>query len=227
MKELGDRIEYALELRNTDRAFLAKKLNRTRAAIGNLINGKVKKVPIYEIAEALHIDPDWLLTGKGEPGSYALTNISTQQDTDHSYKIDLLDVQAATNHTGIINNQYPEVIQSIYFSKDGMLEIVGRKSNQGLALITIPSDSMSPTIEKGDIVFVDTTINYYQGEGIYIFLTNDETFIKRLQRVPSGTYKALSDNQYYAPFELTPDEFEQVRVIGKFVRVLPIDPRDL
>ncbi|TRB74824.1 helix-turn-helix transcriptional regulator, partial [Mannheimia haemolytica] len=80
---------------------------------------------------------------------------------------------------------------------DGLLEIVGRKSSNGIEMITIPTDSMSPTINKGDVVFIDTTINYYNNEGVYIFVIDDEVYIKRLQKIPGGIYRALSDNKTY------------------------------
>ena len=94
-------------------------------------------------------------------------------------------------------------------------------------MITVPTDSMSPTIDKGDVVFIDTNVTSYSGEGIYIFAVDNEVYIKRLQRVPGGIYKALSDNKSYDPFEMTSDLFETVTIIGKFVRSLPIHPKDL
>lgn len=78
--------------------------------------------------------------------------MSTDSDEHHRFRVDYLDVQAAAGHSGIENADYPEVIQSIYFSKEGLLEIVGKSTNDGISLINVPTDSMVPTINKGDIV---------------------------------------------------------------------------
>ncbi|WP_288319693.1 S24 family peptidase [uncultured Haemophilus sp.] len=171
--------------------------------------------------------PSFYLDSDPELEALIVSSISTTPSDAHRFKIELLDVQAKAGVGGIINNEYPEVIQAIYFSLDGLLEIVGRKTDDGLFMINIPTDSMSPTIDKGDVVFVDTNVRNYYGEGIYIFAIDNEVYIKRLQKIPGGTYRALSDNKNYDPFDITEDVFNTAIVIGKFVRVLPIDPRDL
>jgi putative lexA family repressor/S24 family protease len=171
--------------------------------------------------------PSFYLDSDPELEALIVSSISTTPSDAHRFKIELLDVQAKAGVGGVINNEYPDVIQSIYFSLDGLLEIVGRKTDNGLYMITVPTDSMSPTIEKGDVVFIDTNVKSYLGEGVYIFAINNEVYIKRLQKIPGGIYKALSDNKNYDPFDISQDVFADAIVIGKFVRVLPINPKDL
>ena len=171
--------------------------------------------------------PSFYLDSDPELEALIISSISTTPSDAHYFKIELLDVQAKAGIGGVINNEYPDVIQSIYFSLDGLLEIVGRKTDNGLYMITVPTDSMSPTIEKGDVVFIDTNVKSYLGEGVYIFAINNEVYIKRLQKIPGGIYKALSDNKNYDPFDINQDVFADAIVIGKFVRVLPINPKDL
>ncbi|MDW1048814.1 S24 family peptidase [Mannheimia haemolytica] len=114
--------------------------------------------------------PSFYLDYDEETESAIVSAMSIQETQSHQYPIHLIDFKAKAGETGFINTNYPEIIQSIYFSLDGLLEIVGRKSSNGIEMITIPTDSMSPTINKGDVVFIDTTINYYNNEGVYIFL---------------------------------------------------------
>lgn len=171
--------------------------------------------------------PSFYLDYDEEIENVISSSLSNRATNNHQYPIHLIDFQAKAGEVGYINANYPEVIQSIYFSLDGLLEIVGRKSNNGIEMITIPSDSMSPTINKGDVVFVDTTVNYYDNEGIYIFAIEDEVYIKRLQKIPGGIYKALSDNKSYEPFDITKDCLDSAHILGKFIRVLPISPHDL
>lgn len=146
----------------------------------------------------------------------------------NSVTISLLDISAAAAPRGIINVDYPEVIKEITIDQDQVLELLGRKNINGINLINVPTDSMSPTINKGDIAFVDTTCRGYSGEGVYAFVDEyGELFIKRLQRVPNGGIKILSDNPKYLPLEFTQTELERCYVIGKLVKSLPLHMIDL
>ena len=104
---------------------------------------------------------------------------------------------------------------------------MGKSTNDGISLINVPTDSMVPTINKGDIVFVDTKINYYTGEGVYFFLLNGGAYIKRLMKLPTGVYRAISDNSVYPDFDISDELFDTAVIIGKFIKVLPINPKDL
>lgn len=227
------RIEQMIAEKGWNQTDLAMKLGITPQAVQQWLRNENPTAPsqarLRKIADISGYPVHWFSMSDEEIArdEFLISNMRSKSDDVHSYQIDLLDVKAKAGIGGCINNEYPDIIQSIYFSKDGLLEIVGRKTNNGLYMITVPTDSMSPTIDKGDVVFIDTNVTTYIGEGIYIFSVDNEVYIKRLQRVPGGIYKALSDNKAYEPFELTDDLFETVTIIGKFVRVLPIHPRDL
>lgn len=227
------RLEQMIAEKGWNQTDLAFKLGITPQAVQQWLRNENPTTPsqarLRKISEISGYPVHWFSMSDEEvkKDEFLISNMSGKSDLIHSYQIDLLDVNAKAGIGGCINNEYPDIIQSIYFSKDGLLEIVGRKTNNGLYMITVPTDSMSPTIDKGDVVFIDTNVTSYSGEGIYIFAVDNEVYIKRLQRVPGGIYKALSDNKSYDPFEMTSDLFETVTIIGKFVRSLPIHPKDL
>lgn len=227
------RLEQMIAEKGWNQTDLAFKLGITPQAVQQWLRNEKPTTPsqarLRKISEISGYPIHWFSMSDDEikKDEFLISNMSGKSDPIHLYQIDLLDVNAKAGIGGCINNEYPDIIQSIYFSKDGLLEIVGRKTNNGLYMITVPTDSMSPTIDKGDVVFIDTNVTSYSGEGIYIFAVDNEVYIKRLQRVPGGIYKALSDNKSYDPFEMTSDLFETVTIIGKFVRSLPIHPKDL
>lgn len=231
MQTLADRIRIELSKKRLSQQWLAEQVGVSQQAIAKVVNGDTKSPKnIVEIATALGVDVNWLKTGEGEPiaqGSIISSLVSTDSDEHHRFRVDYLDVQAAAGHSGIENADYPEVIQSIYFSKEGLLEIVGKSTNDGISLINVPTDSMVPTINKGDIVFVDTKVNYYTGEGVYFFLLNGGAYIKRLMKLPTGVYRAISDNSVYPDFDISDELFDTAVIIGKFIKVLPINPKDL
>lgn len=231
MQTLADRVRVELSKKRLTQQWLSEKVGVSQQAIAKIVSGETKSPKnIVEIATALGVDVNWLKTGEGEPiaqGSIISSLVSTDSDEHHRFRVDYLDVQAAAGHSGIENADYPEVIQSIYFSKEGLLEIVGKSTNDGISLINVPTDSMVPTINKGDIVFVDTKINYYTGEGVYFFLLNGGAYIKRLMKLPTGVYRAISDNSVYPDFDISDELFDTAVIIGKFIKVLPINPKDL
>lgn len=231
MQTLADRVRVELSKKRLTQQWLSEKVGVSQQAIAKIVSGETKSPKnIVEIATALGVDVNWLKTGEGEPiaqGSVISSLVSTDSDEHHRFRVDYLDVQAAAGHSGIENADYPEVIQSIYFSKDGLLEIVGKSTNDGISLINVPTDSMVPTINKGDIVFVDTKVNYYTGEGVYFFLLNGGAYIKRLMKLPTGVYRAISDNSVYPDFDISDELFDTAVIIGKFIKVLPINPKDL
>ncbi len=85
--------------------------------------------------------------------------------------------------------------------------------------IRCAGDSMSPSLQDGDIMFVDrANTDLHDGE-IYVIRVEDELYVKRLVRVP-GKIIAKSDNNSYPDFELSGDNFEILgRVIYRMERV--------
>ncbi|WP_424411428.1 XRE family transcriptional regulator [Pasteurella sp. PK-2025] len=225
MNKLSARLLSLMEEKGISQAELARRIGIKQPSVYKILSGETRNpTKILEIATALGVDPNWLKTGEG---SRDTSLIVSEPNAEHKLKVDHLSVSAIAGYNGFSNEDYPDIIRSIYFSEMGLLEIIGRRSSEGIYLINIPTDSMAPTINKGDVGFVDVKINSYVGEGIYVFDLNGETYIKRLQRIPTGVIRALSDNPLYPPFDITEKLFNTAVVRGKFIRVLPINPKDL
>nr|DAD68291.1 MAG TPA: repressor protein CI [Podoviridae sp. ct4s49] len=233
MNTLGERINWAMNQRQLERKDLAKKLRVSTMAIGDLINNKTKKPRnILELAEILGVDAKWLQSGEGELPeiSTALSTselIDTQHDGRHKHRIDYLDVRAAAGLTGFENSDYPEVISSLYLTDEGMLQIIGKKNANGICIVNVPTDSMEPTIRKGDLVFIDTKINAYNGDGIYAFTIDGALFIKRIQKMIGGGYRMISDNEIYPPEVISDEVCQTAKFIGRFIRTVHIEAVNL
>lgn len=224
MSDLASRLSALLAQKNLSMNAFAKMIGVSQRAIAKIVNGETRDPKnILEIATALGVDPNWLKTGIGDP---SFESISFKAENHSLFKIDLYDYELSAGN-GIVNLEYPDVISSILFTQDGVERIVGRKSAKGICIFKVPTDSMMPTISPKDLVFIDTNIRSYIGEGIYAFRLNGEDYIKRLQRLPTGVFRALSDNKLYEPFDITEEFFDNAEIIGKFIRVVPVDPRDL
>lgn len=227
MSTLATRLQDTLyEQRLSVNAF-SKKVGISQQAISKIIRGEtLNPKNIVEIATALGVDVNWLKTGEGERDADVFA-FTSEKDDDHTLRVDLLDAELAAHSSGIINLEYPDVISSIFFTHEGVKRILGRTTTDGVYMFKVPTDSMVPTITQNDIVFIDTNVKEYIGEGVYSFNLNGETYIKRLQRLPTGVIMALSDNPLYHPFEITESLFDTAEIIGKFIKAVELKPKDL
>ncbi len=205
-----------------------------------------RKEKLEKIADYLGVKPSWLQFGEGvmfgennHISNSQITNTVTygeqiiplaqnKQDNEHIYRIDYLDVRAAAGMKEFSNADYPEIIRTVYLSEQGVRELVGKNNIDGLRIINVPTDSMEPTIKKGDFVLIDTTVDHYNGDGIYAFSIDGHLFIKRLQKMIGGGFKVISDNKdKYDPEEMSEDTYKTSKFVGKFIKCWRIQVIDL
>lgn len=221
MKTLGERLSFALKKRNLSQQQFATMIGVSQPSVCKILDGRTKNpLRLYEMSDALGVSVEWLKTGEGEVPECWVNEASP------IFKIDLYDFELSAGD-GIINPDYPDVIASIHLTEEGLSQILRRKSAEGVCIFKVPTDSMAPTIRPCDLVFIDTNVKSYIGEGVYAFRVNECNYIKRLQRLPTGVIRALSDNKLYEPFDITEELFNSAEIIGKFIRIVPIDARDL
>ena len=87
----------------------------------------------------------------------------------------------------------------------------------GLKLLTISGDSMSPTLEDGDLVMVDTQRRLPSPPGIFILDDGVGLVAKRVDAIPNSWPLALrlsSDNPAYSNYRRRVDE---VHIVGRVV----------
>lgn len=234
MKTLGERVKARrMELGITQKE-LGDLVGVSQNSITKIENGG-NTTFITELASALGVDVMWLSTGASDHKSaqkvieQSLDNyFSNERDLLHKHRIDYYDVRAAAGLVGFENSDYPEIISSLYLTDEGMSQLVGKKSSDGICLVNVPTDSMEPTIRKGDIVFLDTKVNAYCGDGIYAFAIDGSLFIKRIQKLVGGGYRLHSDNkENYDPQDISEDICQSANFIGRFIRTIHIEAVNL
>lgn len=141
-------------------------------------------------------------------------NVAVADNTESSVYFDIMDIEAAAG-TGIFNGEHPEVIRTIGMSEEWALQHLG-KNFARFAVISARGDSMLPTFNNGDVLFVDPAVNRYDGEGIYVFTAADGLKVKRLQSLSNGSLKIISDNkQHYDVEILSGQDLEYIRICGR------------
>jgi len=95
------------------------------------------------------------------------------------------------------------------------INMLGGKENlKNIDAINVVGDSMEPTLNSDNIIFIDKTRNDVSRDGIYAFTTNHGLFVKRIQRRVDGKLDVISDNKDYPTQILDKNE---VFVVGKVV----------
>jgi len=82
---------------------------------------------------------------------------------------------------GYENSDHPETVGKIYFAYQFLRKLLGFLPRPDrLVLVDGRGDSMMPTIQSGDTLLIDTGINYYERDGLYLINLGHGVQIKRL-----------------------------------------------
>jgi transcriptional regulator with XRE-family HTH domain len=80
---IGDRIRWLIDNRGYKQTELAESMGLTQSAISNLVTNDSRKPSaptLLKLASALQANPDWIITGQGEP--YQTNTIGRKQEQE-------------------------------------------------------------------------------------------------------------------------------------------------
>lgn len=132
----------------------------------------------------------------------------------NTYKVSVLDLDASAGYGSIKSKEVIDIIKSIEYATEEAKTMFSGRPARHVKVVNVRGDSMSPTIESGDLIFVDITINHFDGDGLYVFCFDEIIYVKRLQMV-KGELLVLSDNTNYRDWDIKPDDFYKLHVAGK------------
>jgi transcriptional regulator with XRE-family HTH domain len=113
--------------------------------------------------------------------------------------------------------QHDEVIGHLGVTKSWANKYLHKaQSFNTVEMITGLGDSMCPTYNDGETLFIDRSITEMKLDAVYAFKFDDQLYIKRIQR-QKGVFMVISDNDKYQPWQIAPSELERVRVIGRII----------
>lgn len=88
-------------------------------------------------------------------------------------------------------------------------------SSKDAVILPAQGDSMSPTIPNGAPMLVDTSKTEVRNGFIYVFNIDGDLVVKRIERLPDGTFDLISDNQKYPTRNLSRETVTSMTVIGR------------
>lgn len=217
---LAQRLKSARQIAGLTQNELGKIVGVSQAAIQKIETGRaLTSTRLIEIAKALNVSPEWLSNGNEEPmnqKSELSVKIELASDVSNAnrYRVEVLDVEASAGKGVIVIDDFIETITSIEYSLEEAKRLFGGRPAHTIKMITVRGDSMAETFEPRDQIFVDITTNFFDGDGIYVFVLDNQLYIKRLQK----QYKRLaviSDNPRYETWYLDEDAINGLYICAK------------
>ena len=227
MNTLAERLKYARESTGLSQQQVADIVGMKQPSYYKVESGKTLRTTfLNEIARALNVSADWLLTGKGSPDQNRLppdiqafvdglpNGIPSSEidDWSKSIFIPLYDVSFCCGD-GAGHVEFEALKRKLpfddhFFNKRGIRP-------QNFKLIYAKGDSMAPYINDKDAVGVDISeIEPKEGE-VYALFLDGHQMIKRIFLEGGGVLRLESDNKIYKDKIISPENGDSLHIIGR------------
>ena len=210
---LQDRIKLALEMSGRSKTDLWKGCGVSSGTVTAWFKGPnqtISGINLMNACKILGVNPEWLATGLGE----------MQTDIHHLYnerivKFESFETSYQESSIEIHNIDTHEPIKSINFDLDWIQSRLPDHSLEDLNIVFISNDSMFPTLKSGDLLIVDSSMNIFTNDGIYLIESSAGIFIKRIYKNMNGSLLVKSDNIAYGLETIFENQSSDFKIIGK------------
>ena len=164
---------------------------------------------IAALCNAVDVRLGWLIDGKWPKFNHAAT-----ADVPEFISVPVLPIEAAAGDGRIALDAEP--IDFVPFPPAWLRQ----KSNniKALRILTARGTSMAPTIQDGDNLLIDTSVNRIEDDSIYVILIADQLRVKRVQLRATGGITLLSDGGLL-PEDIGPGDAANLRIVGRVIWV--------
>ncbi len=229
MENIGQRIKQLRKMLGLTQKEFAEKIGKATISISKWEAGDrtPDESTLRLISQTFGVNLDWLKTGEGEmlqPGvvptkegiGYARTATFYPEEPNY-IKVPYYDIYASAGKGIEALEAEPKPIKiDIGFARI----FLGISSTKGLFMIQAYGDSMYPSIKPGDYLIG----RFYEYEGfllegsVYVFRIDNELFVKRFKRdKKSNKLIFRSDNPEYNDIEITEENQEELKIIGRIL----------
>ncbi|HDH1775056.1 TPA: helix-turn-helix transcriptional regulator [Klebsiella quasipneumoniae subsp. similipneumoniae] len=218
---LAERLREARKAADMTQKTLGDAVGVSQAAIQKIETGRAAQTTkLLDIAKALRVRPEWLSSGTGAMRADGDDDKKPSHINHDVFRVDILDLSVSAG-PGIVNQEFVEILHSVEYAPAEARHMFDGRKAENIRIINVRGDSMSGTIEPGDLLFVDISVKSFDGDGIYAFLYDDTAHVKRLQKMKDKLL-VISDNKSYAAWDpIEKDEMNRVFVFGKVIGSMP------
>ncbi|GAA0472111.1 helix-turn-helix transcriptional regulator [Tatumella punctata] len=201
---------------------LAKAVGMAQSSINKLLNGAQGSRKSVEIAQALGVRPEWLSSELGEMIVDGDNSVPEKSIIANFYRVDVLDIQVSAGPGSYVTNEFVEKIRAIEYTNEQARSLFNGRSQDIVKVITVRGDSMEGTINPGDEIFVDVSVNCFDGDGVYVFTYGRTMHVKRLQ-MQKDKLAVISDNGRYERWYIDGEEEANLHILAKVLLRQSID----
>ena len=216
---LADRVKARAQQLGLTAAQVAEIAGVNRSFIYDIIRSKSENPNLQrldQIAGALKVERNWLLHGLGEVEG----DSPILENPDHAFvAVPYVNIRPSMGGGNHIDME-PDYGRPYHFQKSWIKQ--GLKTDpSNLRIMHVEGDSMTPTLNSGDVVLVDTSRRMPTPPGIFVLHDGMGLVAKRLEHIPNSDppqVRIVSDNTHYSPYERLVDEMNIVGRIRWFAR---------
>lgn len=151
----------------------------------------------------------------------SVANGTSAAQSDKSFvSLPLYNIRDAAN-AGSVSNHGRVTDEMLQFSTAWIKRELNAAPSD-LFLIIVDDESMVPTLRPGDTILLDRHATKPDRDGVYILRMNGVSLVKRLQILPGGIIKVVSDNPAYETFTIRLSDIndQDVAILGRVVWVV-------
>ena len=166
------------------------------------------KIPfssILDFCAVKKISINWLFYGQ-DPSSLV--------DSTDKYWIKYFPEIASSAGGGSNNDEFDNDYEQLDVPPYFISMLGGEHNMKNIQAINVTGDSMEPTLNGGNIIFLDTSKTDVSRDGIYAFKNDYGLFVKRMQKRIDGGIDVISDNKEY-PIQIVTNN--EIVIVGKIV----------
>jgi phage repressor protein C with HTH and peptisase S24 domain len=224
MNNLANRI---LTLRNyckMNQDIFSKKLGISQAHLAKVENGKnnFSRKVINRIANEFGVSIAWLETGEGRAPFVQKMGWGEGEQASSSEKrsgeLDYFLIPPYPQQSG-----EEKVVEGDLYVKimplKSWVEQVLQLDPDHLSMMIVEGESMSPTMNPGDILILDQSRGKENlQDGIYLITMNGSgPLLKRIQPLLGGKIKIISDNPRYDSITVSLEESSEIKILGRVI----------
>lgn len=221
VKSTENRIAMMLKTKGWSQAELARKLGVSAQSVQYWTTGKTfpRSDKLAQLSVISGYPQSWFL---GEDSSSTFSSAEKHHTREDSVVFNVLDVEFSCGDGTHVRGDLIDVVRSIELDPEYARRLVGNRAFKNIEIGNARGDSMAPTISPGDLLFLDKTVTYFDGDGIYAFCFDGECYVKRLQKIGSKIM-VLSDNPNYQPWSIEKEGMALLYIQSKVISSVPFN----